>query len=127
MNIKQASLPDLRQASLPPQQPQAPAPAPPMSFKVDILRSLRLHALAASVVTLLTFGLGLALLHRRPSYVATSVVYVSPTFPATLTPEQEQQYPYDSFVAEQAHSVSSYDVLAGALQPIEARRVAKAG
>jgi polysaccharide biosynthesis transport protein len=117
MNIKQPSPPDLRPTSLSTQQPSAPAP--PMSFKVDILRSLRLHALAASVVALLTFGMGLAVLHRRPSYVATSVVYVSPTFPATLTPEQEQQYPYDSFVAEQAHSVTSYDVLAAAVRQLK--------
>jgi polysaccharide biosynthesis transport protein len=119
MNIKQPSSSDLRPIALSTQQSPAPATAPPMSFKVDIWRSLRLHALAASVVALLIFGLGLAVLLRSPSYVATSVVYVSPTFPATLTPEQEQQYPYDSFVAEQAHSVSSYDVLAAALSQLK--------
>jgi polysaccharide biosynthesis transport protein len=119
MNIKQANFPELRQASLPTQQPPAPAPTG-MPFKPDILRSLRIHGLAAAVVTLLTLGLGLAVLIRnRPTYVATSVVYVSPTFPATLNPEQEQQYPYDSYVAEQAHSVTRYDVLADALRQLK--------
>jgi polysaccharide biosynthesis transport protein len=117
MNIKQANLQDPRLASPP---PQAAPPAPPAPFKVDILRSLRVHSLAAAVATLLTLGLGLAVLSaNRATYVATSVVYVSPTFPATLTPEQEQEYPYDSYIAEQAHSVSQYDVLADALQRLK--------
>lgn len=117
MDIKQLSHSDSRHA--PPPASQTPAVGG-MSFKINVLRSLRLHALAATVATLLTLGLGLAvLLRHRPTYTAVSQIYVSPTFPATLTPSQEQQYPYDSFVEEQAHSVTQYDVVLDAVHRLK--------
>ncbi len=54
-----------------------------------------------------------------PVYEATSVVYVSPNFPATLKVSEEQEYPYDSYIEEQVHSVASYNVLTDALRKLK--------
>ena len=118
MNIQHVNYAEPR-PPLPPQPSRAPASGFP--FRIDILRSLRIHSLAATLVTLLSFCLGLALLAaHRPYYAATSVVYVSPTFPATLSPDREQEFPaYESYIAEQMHTVSRYDVLADALQQLK--------
>lgn len=113
MDIKQANYPQL---------PPAPAAAPTPGFfsGVDVMRSLRVHALAATFVTVLTLGLGLALLiQHRSTYAATAVVYVSPTFPATLNTDQEQQYPYESYIAQQIQSVTRYDVIADAIRQLK--------
>ena len=127
MDIKQFNYPEPRYASLPPQQPAPPASSG-FSFNIDILRSLRIHALAATLVTLLTFILGLAVLIRHHLvYAATSVVYVSPTFPATLSPDREQEYPYESYIAEQINSVTRYDVIADALRKLKPGLVQKPG
>jgi polysaccharide biosynthesis transport protein len=117
MDIKQFNYSDPRR--LPPPPPvAAAAPSPgPVSGRIDIRRSLRVHALAATLVTLLTFGLGLAIVIRhRPFYAATAVVYVSPTFPATLNGDKEQDFPeYESYILEQTRTVTRYDILADAL------------
>lgn len=85
--------------------------------RIHAFRSLRLHPLAATVATVLVLGLGLAFLIRhRPFYAATSVVYVSPIFPSTMSPDNEHSYPYDSYVDQQAHAVKQYDVLADAIR-----------
>ena len=127
MDIKQFNYPEPRHASLPPPQPTLPA-SPGFSFNIDILRSLRIHALAATLIALLTFVLGLAVLIRHHlTYAATSVVYVSPTFPATLTPDREQEYPYESYIAEQINTVTRYDVLADALHRLKPGLVQKPG
>ena len=84
------------------------------------MRSLRLHKMLASVIALLVVGFGFALLARhRPTFEATSVVYVSPNFPATLKASEEQDYPYDSYIEEQVHSIKSYNVLSNALREIK--------
>jgi succinoglycan biosynthesis transport protein ExoP len=84
-------------------------------------RSLRLHKMAATLITLLTLGLGVALAVRhRAMYEATSVVYVSPNFHATLVTNQEQEYPYDSYIEEQVHSVTKYNVLVDAIGKLKA-------
>ena len=98
-------------------QPSQPSTA---SFdwgsRIDVPRSLRLHKMAATLITLLTLGLGVALAVRhRAMYEATSVVYVSPNFHATLVTNQEQEYPYDSYIEEQVHSVTKYNVLVDAI------------
>ncbi len=127
MDIKQFNYPEPRHASLPPAQPVLPPP-PGFSFNIDILRSLRIHALAATLVTLLTFILGLAVLIRHHLvYAATSVVYVSPTFPATLSADREQEYPYESYIAEQINSVTRYDVIADALHKLRPGLVQRPG
>ena len=47
------------------------------------------------------------------------MVYVSPNFPATLKASEEQDYPYDSYIEEQVHSVAGYNVLTDALRKLE--------
>ena len=56
---------------------------------------------------------------HRPTFEATSVVYVSPNFPATLKASEEQDYPYDSYIEEQVHSVAGYNVLTDALRKLK--------
>lgn len=119
MDIKQVSYPESRQIAAPP--PAAPLPPSRPPFKINVMQSLRIHALAATLVALLTLGLGIALIIRHGlTYTATAVVYVSPTFPATLTTDQETTYPaYESYMAEQEHSVTRYDVLADAIHKLK--------
>jgi polysaccharide biosynthesis transport protein len=94
--------------------------APDWRERIDVMRSLRLHKMLATVIALLIVGLGFALLARhRPTFEATSVVYVSPNFPATLKASEEQDYPYDSYIEEQVHSIKSYNVLSNALREIK--------
>lgn len=97
--------------------PTAPASnTPDWLARIDVLRSLRIHKLAATIIALSTITIGLALVVRHQStYEATSVVYVSPNFHATLVANQEQEYPYDSYVEEQVHSVTSYNIVADAV------------
>jgi polysaccharide biosynthesis transport protein len=84
--------------------------------RIDVPRSLRLHTMSATLITLVTLGLGVAFAVRhRAKYEATSVVYVSPNFHATLVTNQEQEYPYDSYIEEQVHSVTKYNVLVDAI------------
>jgi polysaccharide biosynthesis transport protein len=88
---------------------------------IDVLRSVRVHALTATLVTLLALGLELAvLIQHRATYAATSVVYVSPTFPATLATDSEHEhaFAYENYIAEQMHSVTRYDVLADAIHQV---------
>jgi polysaccharide biosynthesis transport protein len=101
------------------QSEASPSQAGPPNWtsRIDVLQSLRVHRLLATVIALATMGLGLAfVLSRRPLFEATSVVYVSPNFHATLATNQEQEYPYDSFVEEQVHAVTGYNVLAEAVK-----------
>ena len=71
-------------------------------------------------MALATLGLGAAVLSRHSAYYeATSVIYVSPTFPATLTTDNEQDRPYDSYIEEQAHTITRFDVMADALHRLK--------
>jgi polysaccharide biosynthesis transport protein len=102
-------------------KPSLPNPqAQAWMARIDVMRSLRLHKMLATVIALLIMGLGFAVVARhRPTYEATSVVYVSPNFPATLKASEEQDYPYDSYVEEQVHSIKGYNVLATALRKLQ--------
>jgi succinoglycan biosynthesis transport protein ExoP len=102
-------------------KPSLPSsPAPDWMARIDVMRSLRLHKMLATVIALSAIGLGVALVARHHSwYEATSVVYVSPNFPATLKASEEQEYPYDSYIEEQVHSVKGYNVLASALHQLQ--------
>jgi len=74
------------------QPSQPPAASLDWRSRIDVLRSLRLHKMAATLITLLTLALGVALAVRhRAQFEATSVVYVSPNFHATLVANQEQE------------------------------------
>lgn len=96
------------------------AQKPGIFSKINVWRSLKSHALPSAAVTLAVFGLGAAVLSRHSAYYeATSVIYVSPTFPATLTADREQERPYESYIEEQAHTITRYDVLADALHKLK--------
>jgi len=98
--------------------PQQPRPTPPAGggIRINVIRSVKIHAITASLIALVTCGLGLAvILRHRPTYYATSIVYVSPNFPKTLTDDREQQYQYETYIQEEMHSVTRYDVIADAL------------
>jgi Mrp family chromosome partitioning ATPase len=93
---------------------------PGILSKINVWRSLKSHALAAAAVTLSVLGLGAAVLSRHSAYYeATSVIYVSPTFPTTLTLDHEQERPYDSYIEEQAHTITRYDVIAEAVRRLK--------
>lgn len=106
------------QAAPPP--PPAPRPSAPASaIRINVLRSLKIHAITASLIALVTCGLGLAvLLRHRPTFSATSIIYVSPNFPKTLTDDREQQYQYETYIQEEIHSVTRYDVIADAIKKL---------
>jgi succinoglycan biosynthesis transport protein ExoP len=111
MQIKQLSQ---SEPSLP------PASLPKWMLRIDVMRSLRLHKMLAALITLLVTSLGVAFLARhRATYEATSVVYVSPNFPATLKVSEEQEYPYDSYMEEQLHSVAGFNVLTDAIRKLQ--------
>ena len=113
MEIKQPSRSGIDSAS-----PESQKPG--ILSKINIGRSLKSHAFIATAVALATLGLGAAVLSRRTAYYeATSVIYVAPTFPATLTTDKEQDRPYDSYIEEQAHTITRYDVMAEALQRLK--------
>jgi hypothetical protein len=90
-------------------EPQQSANLPPASrpspagggggFRINVLRSIKIHIIAASLVAIVTCGLGLAvLLRHKPFYSATAILYVSPNFPKTLTDDREQQFQYETYI-----------------------------
>ncbi|MDP9052497.1 MAG: hypothetical protein M3O31_17520 [Acidobacteriota bacterium] len=83
-------------------------------------RSIRFHWLTFVLVSLVLLGLGaLGLLHYKPSYATSSVIYVSPNFPKTLKNEDpETTYPYDSYMQQQVHTITRYDVIADAIRSL---------
>jgi uncharacterized protein involved in exopolysaccharide biosynthesis/cellulose biosynthesis protein BcsQ len=86
------------------------------AFRIHIGRSLRLHPVTATLAALLTLGMGLAFYARhKPTYMAASVLYVSPTVPKTLTADSELERPYDNQIQETIHAINRYDILAEAL------------
>ncbi|HEX3471157.1 MAG TPA: AAA family ATPase [Silvibacterium sp.] len=106
-----------QQAPIPPHaRPSAPAGG---GIRINVIRSLKIHAITASLVALVTCGLGLAVILRHHAiYSATSTIYVSPNFPKTLTDDREQQYQYESYIQEEMHSIPRYDVIADALRKL---------
>lgn len=116
MYMTPVNLQEARSNSTSPQLPLRPSARGP-AFRINVLKSLRLHAVTAVLVTLVVLGLGLAFLLRRgASYLSTSTIYVSPTFPKTLIEDRETEYPYDSYVQQQVHSITRYEVLQDALR-----------
>jgi succinoglycan biosynthesis transport protein ExoP len=116
MYITPANPSDPRTAPVSPQQPLRPSSKGP-ALRINIRRSLQLHAVTAAVVAIVVLGLGLAVLLRGGAiYEVSSAIYVSPTFPATLHVDSETSYPYDSYVAQQVQAITNYDVLADAIR-----------
>jgi uncharacterized protein involved in exopolysaccharide biosynthesis/cellulose biosynthesis protein BcsQ len=99
----------------PPDQEQRKRP-------LDVTNSLRRHRTLVTWVTLLALlATGtFVVLHAGTTYTATSYVYVSPTFPSTLSSDQnhEQDRPYEEYIADEAQTVTRYDILATALQKL---------
>jgi succinoglycan biosynthesis transport protein ExoP len=107
--------PEMRSTPVAPQQPLRPS-SKGLPIRINIRRSLQLHAVTAAVVAIVVLGLGLAVLLRGGAiYEVSSAIYVSPTFPATLHVDSETSYPYDSYVAQQVQAITNYDVLADAI------------
>ncbi len=110
---------EMRTTPVMPQQPLRPV-SKTSAFRINVLKSLKLHKVTAITVATVVLGLGLAVLLRTGvSYFTASVVYVSPTFPATLRSDREQEYPYDSYVQEQVHAITRYEVIADALHQLK--------
>jgi polysaccharide biosynthesis transport protein len=105
----------------PPQNPTSTQyPLRPASrtspFRINVLKSLRLHLVTTLLVALLVLGLGLAVIAKhKANYKAASTIYVSPTFPKTLVDDREQERPYESFIQEHVHAINRYDILAEAI------------
>src|SRR6202008_1728599 len=109
---------------LEPQQPAnlPPAPRPSvggsgLGIRINVLRSIKIHAITASLIAIVTFGRGLAVpLRHKHTYSATAIIYVSPNFPKTLTDDREQQYQYETYIQQEIHSVTRYDVMVDAIK-----------
>lgn len=103
------------------QRPSLPPPdLEPRKRPMDPLGSIRRHRGLFWWTTLLVLLLSGAVVILRTSgrYQAKSYVYVSPTFPSTLSEEKEQDRPYDSYIADQAQTATRYDILATALSKL---------
>lgn len=86
-------------------------------FRINVFKSVRLHLTTALLVTLLVLGLGLAVIaQHKPTYAATTTIYISPTPVTTLVADRELERPYDSDVAESIHDITKYDILAEAIK-----------
>lgn len=99
----------------PPEQEQTKRP-------LDIPNSVRRHRALATwtaVIAMLITGAFVAW-RAGTTYTATSYVYVSPTFPSTLSSDEnkEQDRPYEEYIADEAQTVTRYDILAAALQKL---------
>jgi len=90
-------------------------------FRINVLKSFRLHRVTSILVTLLVLGLGLAFVARhKANYVAAASIYVSPTPPKTLTEDRELERPYDSYIQQTVHSITRYDIIAEAIRRMPA-------
>jgi polysaccharide biosynthesis transport protein len=86
-------------------------------FRINVRKSLRLHPVASLLVALLVLGLGLAVIAaHKPTYMAISAIYISPTPIKTLVDDRELERPYDSYIQETLHAINRYDILAEAIR-----------
>ncbi|WP_263354821.1 GumC family protein [Acidicapsa acidisoli] len=98
------------------QQPLRPA-SRTSPFRINVLNSLRLHPVSSLLVTLLVLGLGLAVIAKhKPTYSASSTIYVSPTPIKTLVDDRELERPYEGYIQETVHAINRYDILAEAIR-----------
>jgi polysaccharide biosynthesis transport protein len=85
----------------------------------DLLLTLRRHLKLLLLVVLGVLVAGAVALHYylKPVYSVSSIVYVSPVFPAELTQNLgEHTRTYDAFVEQQVKSVTRYETLLSALR-----------
>lgn len=93
--------------------------APRAGGGLDLFLTLRRHIRLMTLVSLVLLLVGVVALKYflQPTYSATSIVYVSPTFPAELEANLgEHIRTYDSFVEQQVKSVTRYETLQAALR-----------
>jgi len=103
-------------------------------FHLDVKRSLQLHwrlalsVAAGGVVLAIAYFLTQALVRKTwPSYEAESMVYVQPTPPRVLEPNNggSPRWPYDnntyeSYIQQQMMNVTREDVMEGAVRKLDA-------
>lgn len=74
----------------------------------------------------LALGLPVAWLKGQATYSATAVIYVAPRFVNILQESRDQEIPsyqqYRQFIDQQAHTVTRYDILVGALNRLGEQR-----
>jgi succinoglycan biosynthesis transport protein ExoP len=89
--------------------------SPAMPF--DLVGNLKRHwVMALSIfVVLMIIGAFVAVRMNKPTYYAESVVYVSPETPRVLTNDTGLNQSYDSYVEDEAHTVTRYDIIADAI------------
>lgn len=107
--------------------PPAFDPAAARGLGIKPLASLRAHrrlALAVFVLVILA-GIPLAWIKGQPRYVAMSTVQVAPRYMKNLKDDSELDFQsnsqYRQFVEHQARSVGRHDILAAAIESVEAR------
>jgi polysaccharide biosynthesis transport protein len=100
-----------------PQRKVAQAPGEEARWNVNVLNSLKRHwVVSVFVSVLLLFVGGFVLIKKsNPVYSSHSVVYVSPKFPKLLSGDSELDRPYDSYVQDEVHTVTRYDIIADAI------------
>ncbi len=96
---------------------------PPVSLHP--LRSLkRRWPLALAFFAVLAGAAALFIVMRvEPVYVSEATVLVSPNFLRTLSDDNERSRPYDSFVQQQVHTVTRFDIVLDAIREMERRKV----
>jgi len=99
--------------------------------RINALDSLRRHRGLAIGVALGTFCLAMLYIFFKydKTYVAETILYVSPTYPATLSEngDREADRPYDSFIDQQVHAVTRHDILVNALHSLPSEDWSKFG
>ncbi len=94
----------------------------PPVFRLQILRSLRLHARLAALTAGIVLTLMLAAhFLMRPVYTAQSLVYVQPSPPGVMDAGPRGSWPYDalsydSYIQQQVRAVSRPDILEAAVK-----------
>jgi uncharacterized protein involved in exopolysaccharide biosynthesis len=85
--------------------------------QIHLITSIKRHPLLFLLTFIAVLVIGGLAVHRRlsPSYVAESVVYVSPIFPKELADDHDHDRQYDVFIEQQITAVPQYDTLREAL------------
>jgi uncharacterized protein involved in exopolysaccharide biosynthesis len=100
-----------------------PLPGGP-AVRINALDSLRRHRMLAISVAVISFSLAMVYLYFKytKTYVAESILFVSPTYPATLADDKdkEAERPYEDFIDQQVHAVTRHDILVSALRSLPA-------
>jgi polysaccharide biosynthesis transport protein len=116
--ISNNSMPAAQTALSPfPQRKAAQALNEGPRWNISVLDSLKRHWTISIPVSVLMLAIGGFILVKKsnPVYSSHSVVYVSPKFPKLLSGDSELDRPYDSYVQDEVHTVTRYDIIADAI------------